>query len=557
MQEITKILESDDLLAKKALFQFSHEDDDDAVLVKFNLWIRHNFSKYFSCEDAPFHETLDRNNLLAYRGKLEIFVDIVFRDGAKTSRTKLFVGFVLCNDTDHFRRYFKILAADINNSKQIVTDVYNMLVNPRIQAMYPELLEKTAAKREETMNSFTTATGVKVFSDSVGTDQRGSLQEEARPDFVWFEDFENRVTLRSLVKTKSIWDNMEEARTGLAKGGSCVYTCNYISEMGNVHRLVTKKSESKVVMIVPIIQKGILAWPAKHTLSDIEKMKANDDDFEGERLCKPSASKDAIFDRDVLERMEAKDPIRTVADFMMYRKYDPTHRYGSGHDVAGGVGLDSSTSVFIDFASVPAHVVGTFASNDIKPEAFGDEIHREGEYFSNPIAAIENNKFDQAVLRAKQLDVNLYLTTKPETKVGGSQQATFGWNTNQLTKPKMIMAFMKAVNDGHLQLNDAGLIQECKSYTRNDLIESVRDPRLTTRHFDLLIAACIAWQMKDHAQVSEGKQVFVQPAYHPGEFEGGHSSVSGVASITATPTGGRINQDQSQEYQQAPLSEYD
>ena len=47
------------------------------------------------------------------------------------------------------------------------------------------------------MASFTTTTGVKVVADSVGTDQRGAIQEESRPDFIWFEDFENRTTLRS------------------------------------------------------------------------------------------------------------------------------------------------------------------------------------------------------------------------------------------------------------------------------------------------------------------------------------------------------------------------
>jgi hypothetical protein len=77
----------------------------------------------------------------------------------------------------------------------------------------------------------------------------------------------------------------------------------------------------------------------------------------------------------------------------------------------------------------------------------------------------------------------------------------YGWNTNALTKPRMLLSFSKAVEDGLIELNDPDLIAECKSYTRNDLVDDVKDARLTTRHFDLLIAACIAWQMKDHARV--------------------------------------------------------
>ena len=69
----------------------------------------------------------------------------------------------------------------------------------------------------------------------------------------------------------------------------------------------------------------------------------------------------------------------------------------------------------------------------------------------------------------------------------------------------MIFALVKAVNDGLLDLSDKDLIQECKSYTRNDLIDTEKDPRLTTRHYDLLTACAIAWQMKDFAQVSAPK----------------------------------------------------
>ena len=71
------------------------------------------------------------------------------------------------------------------------------------------------------------------------------------------------------------------------------------------------------------------------------------------------------------------------------------------------------------------------------------------------------------------------------------------------TKPKMLFALAKAIEDGHLALNDPALIAEARSYTRNDLMDTEVDVRLTTRHFDLLIACAIAWQMKDFAQVNK------------------------------------------------------
>ena len=501
---IPEILQSKNEKAKKALFVFDKKDDDEKVIFKFNIWSRYFFPKYFTSKDAPFHKELDGNNLKAYRGNTKSFVDIAFRGASKTARTKLFIAFVILNDLDHFRRYIKVLSADGTNSKQIVTDIYNMLI--KCSLMYPEIFEKTDAKREETMSSFTTSTSIKVIADTVGTEQRGSIQEEARPDFILFEDFETRKTLRSAVMTKAIWDNMEEARTGLSKDGACVYNCNYISERGNVHKLVTKESESKVVLIIPIIKDGVLAWPDRYSLSDIEQMKKDDDDFEGERLCKPSASKDVMFDRESLDKMPAREPIKEIAGLKIFRKYDPSHRYASGHDVAGGVGLDSSTSVFMDFDIVPAQVVATYKNNTIKPDVFGYEIEKQSDKFGGCLTAVESNNHGHATIAiAKQNDLNLYAKEGKDTKIDDSEPKEYGWNTNGLTKPKMIYALVKAVEDGLIELNDKDLIQEAKSYTRDDLMDNEADPRLTTRHFDLLIGACICWQMKDHATVSKKK----------------------------------------------------
>lgn len=501
--KIKQILDGNDPKAKKALFSFDHTDSNEAVAFKFNLWARYFFPQYFSSKDAPYHKTMDRNNIKAYRGQIKSYTNITFRGGAKSARTKLFIGFAIANDLDHSRRYIKILSSDGTNSTQIVTDLYNILVSPRVSRLHPEIFEKTNQKREERMSSFTTTTGVKVIADTVGTEQRGSIQEDARPDLIWFEDIESRKTLRSAVTTKAIWDNMEEARTGLSINGSCIYTCNYISEMGNVHTLVVKASEHNIVDIIPIIKDGELAWPDRYTKEDIEQMKQDDDDFEGERLCQPSASKDILFDREALDKMKEREPIKEIAGFKIYHEYDPSHRYGSGHDVSGGVGLDSSTSVFIDFDTFPARVVGVWSNNNTKPDVFGDEILRESEYFGSPICAIEKNNHGHATIaRAKQLGVNLFKTPLSDTKVLEGQSTEYGWHTNALTKSKMIFALVKACNDGLLELSDCGIIREAKGYTRNDVIDKEEDPRLTTRHFDLLIATAIAWQMKDYAEVS-------------------------------------------------------
>lgn len=505
---IQEILNSDDIAQKKALFQFDEFNTIEEIRVKFNLWSRYNFPKYFSSPDASFFVRLDTFNIKVYLGEEPWFIDIAFRGAAKTARTKLFIGFAIANDKRHFRKFIKVLSADGTNSKQITTDVYNILVTPSVAQMYPEIFEKSDSKRQETMSTFTTATGVKVLADTVGTDQRGSLQEEARPDLIWYEDFENRKTLYSAKETKKIWDNMEEARTGLSKNGSCIYTCNYISEMGNVHRLVTDRGSRGILFVVPIMIGNALTWPERYTMEEVIQMKIDDDDFEGERMCQPSASKDVLFDRESIEKKQIPiEPIKEIAGFKIFKSYDPSHCYGSGHDVAHGVGLDSSTSVFIDFTCFPAEVTGTFKDNNIKSDTFGDEISREGDIFGKPICGIEkNDQGNTTIARAKQLGVALYATQAKDTKISANVPTEYGWHTNAATKPKMLFDFAKAVADGLINLNDAALIAECKAYTRNDLIDNQKDPRLTTRHFDLLIAACIAWQMRNFANISNSNR---------------------------------------------------
>jgi hypothetical protein len=500
-QAIQNLLNSNDRAGKKALFLFDISMSDEAILLKFNLWSRYFFPQYFKSEDAPFHKEMNLANIAIYKGTLDAFVNIAFRGAGKDVKTQLFIAFAILNDTESFRKFFKVLSDDANNAVQSVTDIYNMFVNPKVHEYYSDTFEKSVFKREERKDSFTTSKSVKVLADIVGTSQRGAKQEESRPDFIWANDVETRKTLRSAVISRSIWDNLEEARTGLEKGGGMVYTCNYISEVGNVHRLVTEKqSDRKKIFIVPIIKDGIPTW-SRYSLDNINEMERTDEDFAGERLCRPSASKDMYFDRESLDKMPILQPIKDIAGFKMFKEYKSAHRYGSGHDVAGGVGLDSSTSVFIDFDTVPAQVVATFASNTILPESFGDEVYSQGNRYGGCLLAIENNKFDQAILKAKQLGAKLYMSaTGKATTTGQSLLTLYGWSTNSLTKSKMLSDLREAIESGLIALNDPDLINEAKGYTRNDLIDNPVDIRLTTRHFDLLTACCIAFQMRNHAR---------------------------------------------------------
>jgi len=132
-----------------ALFNFTPETSDDKILVKFNLWGRHFFHKYFESEDASFHTEMILNLIHAYKGDIETFINIAFRGAGKDVKTKLFIAFCILNDTTHFRKFYKVLSADLTNAKQLCTDVYNMLIQPRILNLYPDTFIKSEFKREE------------------------------------------------------------------------------------------------------------------------------------------------------------------------------------------------------------------------------------------------------------------------------------------------------------------------------------------------------------------------------------------------------------------------
>lgn len=491
---VLDILNSGDKRRIKAVFLFNKEDSPELIRQKFIYWSRFFFPQFFSSADAPFHKKIDEGNIKVYLNGGS-FLDIAFRSSAKTTRTKLFVAFAIANDMGHYRKYFKVNSKDVGNAKQSTTDVYNALISRRVRALYPEIFLKTEAKREETMASFTTATGVKMTADSIGTDQRGDIQDESRPDFIWFDDFETRLSLMSAQITHKIWANIDEAITGLSIDGGAVYTANYISERGNVQKLVEKVKNQ---IIIPIEENGEPTWE-RYTKDDLIKIKNEVEDYEGDYLSKPSASKDVYFDRESVDKQIPKEPIDEIAELKIFKKYNPSHRIGSGHDVAGGVGLDSSTSVFLDFDTLPVQVIATYKNNEIRPDAFAYEIARQGKRFGENYVGVEKNYGSTIdILKTIYNTSKIHKTERTGQKIVFQDPLEFGWETNWITKNTMLTDLSQAIENGLIELNDKDLIAEVRGYTTGDLMDKEVDPRLTTRHFDLLMAVCIAYQMNKH-----------------------------------------------------------
>lgn len=484
---------------KLELFQFDSNTPDDIVLKKFKYFARSCYPHYFQNKSAPFHDQMVLNYLQSYKG-VKNGIEIAFRGAAKTSYLKLFVTYVLLNDKDVKRKYIKILAKDLKNSVQFVTDVYNNLV--KAADVYGDVFEMQGdLKQEKRMNSFTLKSSAKLTAGTVGQTQRGHLQDAYRPDWVLFEDIEDRESISSIVITEGIINRIDEAIAGLSFDGNYHVNANYISDAGTVQWFLDKPGIIK--HIVPIIEaNGAPTWD-RYTPEKIEQLKNEAEDWAGEYLCDPMRAGDKFFDVERVRALlkEVEQPTHKAGISRFWANYDPSHRYGVGIDLSDGVGKDSCAYVLFDFKT--GTQIASADANDIAPDIFTYEAIKVGQEFGNCILAPEtNNTCGGIAVRVLKEENYPNIYQKEITdKINNVSSKVIGWHTNSKSKPNMFYEFRKDFNEGYITIKDERILKEMLAFTNSDLQDA--RTQAITRHFDLLTATCIAYQMKDHAGHSE------------------------------------------------------
>ena len=482
---------------KKELFGFDFQTPRKRVASKFKIFARGCYPRHFKAKSAPFHDDFVDDMVRSYYG--ENMLEAACRGSAKTSLKKLFDVFVLLNDRAKHRKFIKVLSRDGKNSKQIVTDVYNLMVE--VQDIYGNMFETEGdIKHEETMGSFTMKDGRKYASGTVGQSQRGHVQDAYRPDWVWFEDVEDRESIRSQIVTQATIGRMGEAIDGLSIDGSYFVTCNYISDQGVIQWLMNKPSVNS--RITPLLSNSdddnSSTW-AIFSPEKVKQIRKDADDFFGEYQCDPQKSTNKFFDlaRITADMKKCRPPDRVSAGVRYWGKYQPHHRYGAGSDHSDGVGADANALGLFDFTA--GELTATYANNEIGPDLAVNEFARVCAEFGNCIYAPEiNNKCGGvAITTLKNLNYPRIYREIDEEQVKTIVTKYLGWETNSKTKYNMFFEFRRDYNDGLIKIYDKDVLAEMKAYTNNDLNETTTG--LITRHFDLLIAVVIAWQMRKHA----------------------------------------------------------
>lgn len=503
---IEKILLEGTPEEKRELYGFDKDDNDKMIAKKFNLFMVGEFVRYLKFKSPKFHDKMVLNYVKAYRGKIN-YLNIGFRGSSKTSLKKLFDVFTLLNDKDKTRKYYKVMTKDVNNSKQIVTDIYNLILE--VQGIYgnPFVEDlKDEKKGQKTMSAFDFKDGRKYAGGTVGQTVRGQVADANRPDYIWFEDIEDSTVVKSVILTEKIVAKVDEAIQGMSEDGNFVCTANYISDEG-VIEWIKQKKDIKTTIIPIIDKKGKATWAEKYPPHKIKKVKTDALDWEGDYLCDPTTGKGKFFNIEKVKEAlkHTTKPIKEVRGMKLWQNYFPGEKYALGCDTAEGIGNDSNASVLINFTK--SAIIGIYHNNEIAPDDFGLESVNIGRLYGECLLAVEKNNTGHATLSAvKNAQYGKIYHTTILDQINDTKIKRIGWITNGKTKPIMFYDFKKAFEAGEIKIYSEELLTEMLHYTKADFINRSTS-KVITRHFDILTSACIAWQMKNEANQQRGIKV--------------------------------------------------
>lgn len=498
----------------------------------FKLFLAYYFAEWLHYEFADFHDDFveDIENMMS--GELSEVAWIAFRESAKTTFAKIAVIWCICYEKKH---YINWDSYDKENGESALFDIIRELqLNQRLIQDFGSLYTESRGQGQTKMKritAFITANNIKVEAFSTQESTRGRVFGAYRPDMHVVDDFETVKTRDSVPLTNKIIGFIEEMRSGLSNDSAVLYLANYISESGSVQHVrdnIKRNSSVSLERFIPAENgtwqvPGEPTWPGKYVEIDSDKVdgkisleskrrELGEQSYKENMLNQPAALGAPIFDRDKVDEdiRNVKKPSEIKAGFRVWKKYNPSHRYGIGADTSMGVGKDSSASVAIDFTCVPAEQIGAFDDNHMPPDIFAYELYRESELFGGCIVAPESNAESGGACLNELLKhtKNVYRIRRNE-KVHSIVGDKYGWETHRGNQAEIIFQLRSAYEDGRLKINDIRILKEMRSYTGGDLTSNDRD---TTRHFDLLRACAIAWAMKDYA-IPPKRAAYVQKPY--------------------------------------------
>lgn len=543
-----------------------------ACAKSFKLFAIFYFTKYFTYRSAPFHDDFFDDFEALATGVLKDAAWIAYRESAKTSIAKMGLTWLIARKQviDELKKagedvsgwmprlYVNVDSYDKENAEAILFDVVTELQsNEKLIADFGHMYNQPRSKDQVTqkrVSNFVTTNGIRVEAHTALTSMRGRLFQHYRPDFVLRDDLENEITAASPAITSKIIKLLDEAKGGMAAHGAALNLGNFIIEegvMGYIRKSVTN-SGGRVRFIPVIDRSGEVSWSDKYVATDAEALEANkavsdptkrkvsleskkremnaggNRVYEVDMLLDPVAAGKLFFDRAKIDKLIAKaeEPKEDRAGFWLWDMFKAAHAYAIGADVGKGNGGDHSASAAIDFSTIPARQMGSYANNSISADLYGHELKRQGDILGTCLVAPEKNAEagGSCLTTLKMIyPTEMIYRQVPLDRISDKPLGTgeLGWETNGATKYMILNDLKTAVEDGQLEILDIRILKEMRSFTFSDADELGKTRQgHSTRHFDLLMATAIAWAMRKHARVKTAASTYEQAPYEqPGITE--------------------------------------
>ncbi|MEK7578872.1 MAG: hypothetical protein AAB456_04165 [Patescibacteria group bacterium] len=207
-----------------------------------------------------------------------------------------------------------------------------------------------------------------------------------------------------------------------------------------------------------------------------------------------------LFDEDYLSKLKIIPPIKQENEWSYWEEPKLGHQYCWGSDVGEGIGKAHSTIVFWDLSTLKPKVVAIFKNNKIAPDLLAHEIKNGATKYNYAFGAVERNNHGHTTIGKLR---EIY----PEKLLYQDEKERFGWQTDLVSKPKMMYDLNTAVNNELVDILSQTIISEMRRYDKEDLRIRIHDDE--TEHYDLLIAAAIGFQMKDNRPAINKKKAKV------------------------------------------------
>lgn len=197
-----------------------------------------------------------------------------------------------------------------------------------------------------------------------------------------------------------------------------------------------------------------------------------------------------LFDLQKLGLQKKTNPIQEYSGFRVYKDYQLGHLYGMGVDTSEGIGKDSNTMALWDFTPTKPEIVADYENANIAPDLLAFEIKNLAEKYNYPLVVIERNNTGHTTI-SKLRDIY------SERHIFKDEDDKFGWRATLVSKPKVVFDLVRATDEELVGVNSARIISEMRRVDR-EMLRSVQPKDEITRHWDLLTAACIGFQLRNN-----------------------------------------------------------